>query len=82
MTEHLVETCPDDPAMLKLRLDEIAAGGAEIISVLWQTNRVESDQAAAYEARGSFLIVARSTGEGLLRHRRPADEIVTEAPTI
>jgi hypothetical protein len=80
MIDHLVETCPDDLAALKLRLDELAAGGAEIISVIWQANRVETDQSAAYEARGSFVIVARSGMENPLRARR-AEESVPEIPT-
>ena len=69
MTGHLVETCPDDPAALKLRLDELTAEGAEIVSVVWQPGRTESDQSAAYEARGSFVIVARRTDGGVLRER-------------
>jgi hypothetical protein len=79
MTGHLVETCPDDPAVLKLRLDELTAEGAEIVSVVWQAGRTDSDQEAAYAARGSFVIVARA-GPGPLRLREPAGEAITAPP--
>ena len=58
---HIVETCPDDLGQLQERLDSLASGGARIISVIWQQRRVDGEeQAAAYEARGSFVIVAES----------------------
>jgi hypothetical protein len=79
MNGHLVETCPDDPAALKLRLDELVAEGAEIVSVVWQAGRTESEQSAAYAARGSFVIVARA-GPGPLRVRDPAGETITAPP--
>ena len=73
MNGHLVEICTDDTDVLRLRLDELAAGGAEIVAVLWQANRVDSDQSAAYDARGSFVIIARSAERSPLR-ARPAGE--------
>jgi hypothetical protein len=79
MNGHLVETCPDDPAALKLRLDELVAEGAEIVCVVWQAGRTESEQSAAYAARGSFVIVARG-GPGPLRERDPAPEAITVPP--
>ena len=69
MNGHLVEICTDDTDLLRLRLDELAAGGAEIVAVLWQANRVDSDQSAAYDARGSFVIIARSAEPSPLRAR-------------
>jgi hypothetical protein len=77
MTEHLVEVCPDDPADLKLRLDQLVAEGAEIVSVLWQAARAESEQTAAYDASGSFVIVAR-TKRGPLRSRATIDANVDQ----
>jgi hypothetical protein len=79
MTGHLVETCPDDPAALKLRLDELAAEGAEIVCVVWQAGRTETEQSAAYAARGSFVIVARAA-PGPLRVRDPAGDAIAERP--
>lgn len=79
MTEHMVETCPDDLDALKQRLDEIASGGAEIVTVLWQSNRVDNDQIAALEARGSFVIVARTRAEAILRTARQPEEGVSAA---
>jgi hypothetical protein len=59
---HIVETCPDDLGQLQERLDAIATGGARIISVIWQQRRVEEEeQTAAYDARGSFVIVAETS---------------------
>jgi hypothetical protein len=59
MQDHLIEVFPDDAEALKTRLDELASQDHEIVSVLWQANRAENGQAGAYEARGSFVIVAR-----------------------
>jgi len=67
MIDHLVETCADDLGTLKTRLDELVEQNAEIITVLWQSNRVESDQSAAFDARGSFVIIARLDIESPLR---------------
>jgi hypothetical protein len=80
MIEHLVETCPDDPAELKLRLDDLARQGAEVVSVLWQANRVENDQIAALEGRGSFVIVTRL--ESPLRARSSMDEALDRTPPL
>ncbi len=61
MLHHAVETCPDDHAVLQRRLDELTAGGARILTVLWQPRRADAaDQQAAFEAAGSFLIVSES----------------------
>ena len=73
MISHTVETCPDDPAVLRERLDELAATGARIVSVLWQPQRVDTDQTAAYEARGSFVIVLQSEFPDPLRARDEID---------
>jgi len=67
MIDHLVETCADDLGALKTRLDELAEQNADIITVLWQSNRVETDQSAAFDARGSFVIIARLDIESPLR---------------
>ena len=80
MISHTVETCPDDPAILRERLDELAAAGARILSVLWQPQRVDSDQSAAYEARGSFVIVVRSEFPDPLR-TRDESELPDRPPT-
>jgi hypothetical protein len=59
---HIVETCPDDLAQLQERLDSLSDSGARVISVVWQQRRVEEDQqAAAYDASGSFVIVAETS---------------------
>ncbi len=67
MFSHLVETCPDDIAILRERLDEMAGAGARIVSVVWQPQRVDPDQSAAYDASGSFVIVAEQQLEQPLR---------------
>ena len=41
--------------------------------MLWQASRVEADQIAALEARGSFVIVARRKVENPLRMRDPLE---------
>jgi len=82
MIDHLVETCADDLGLLKRRLDELAAEGAEIVTVLWQANRVENDQSAAYEARGSFVIVARTGIENPLRARGAGEPTLGESPAL
>jgi hypothetical protein len=73
MISHTVETCPDDPAVLRERLDALAATGARIVSVLWQPQRVDTDQSAAFEARGSFVIVVQSEFPQPLRNRDEVD---------
>ena len=50
MFNHLVETCPDDHAVLRERLDELSSAGARIVSVVWQPQRSDTDQAAAFDA--------------------------------
>jgi hypothetical protein len=75
MIRHSVETCPDDLVTLQERLDDLAAGGAEILTVLWQARRVEVEQSGAYDARGSFVIVSRWSEEPVLRERAAGDEI-------
>ncbi len=74
MISHTVETCPDDPAVLRERLDELAASGARILSVLWQPQRVDTDQSAAFEARGSFVIVMQTEFPDPLRARDEVDQ--------
>ena len=60
MTSHVIDTCPDDLAVLGNTLDDITRAGASIVSVLWHPSRIDpEDQAAAYDARGSFIIVSR-----------------------
>jgi hypothetical protein len=82
MSEHLVEVCLGDPAALKLRLDQLAAEGAEIVSVFWQANRLESDQIAAFEGGGSFVIVARQVGDRVLRERGDLTRAELDAPMV
>lgn len=61
MIRHTVETCSDDPATLQERLDELSAGGAEVVSVMWQQRRIhEGDLSDAMDSSGSFVIVTRS----------------------
>jgi hypothetical protein len=69
MIRHSVETVPDDLAALQERLDALAAGGAEIVTVLWQARRIEEEQSGAYDARGSFVIISREPGVAVLRER-------------
>lgn len=73
MISHSVERCPDDLATLRVRLDELAREKVRIVTVLWQPQRVEDDQAAALGARGSFVIVTEQAFEDPLRERE--DEI-------
>ena len=80
MIDHLVETCADDLGTLKTRLDELAEQKAEIVSVMWQANRVETDQIAAFDSRGSFVIVARMEIESPLREH--ALEGTAEVPVL
>lgn len=70
MIDHIVETCPDDLATLKDRLDALAASGATIVTVLWQAQRLDAEEhSAAYDARGSFVIVAQQAAAAILRDR-------------
>jgi hypothetical protein len=78
MIGHIVETCPDDVAELRTKLDAMAADGARVISVIWQPRMVGSDQAAAYDARGSFLIVAERRFEDPLRPRGDLGDMAAE----
>ena len=72
MLSHRVETCPGDLAALRDRLDAIAGEGARIIAVVWQPQRVEEqDQSNAFDAQGSFVIVAEDRLEDPLRVREP-----------
>jgi hypothetical protein len=65
MTSHVIDTCPDDFAILGNTLDDITRSGASIVSVLWHPGRIEAeDQAAAYDGRGSFIIVSRPDPAG------------------
>lgn len=73
MISHTVETCPDDPNVLRERLDELAAAGARILAVVWQPQRVDTEQSAAFEARGSFVIVLQSEFPQPLRSRDEVD---------
>ncbi len=72
---HIVETCPDDLVSLGTRLDELSADGARIISVVWQTRRVQNDQMSAHDASGSFVIVAERASS--LAHPLPRHAPVT-----
>ena len=78
---HLVETCPDDLAQLQERLDALAATGAEIVSVLWQPRRLDGEQAGAYDARGSFVIVSRGGAAEVLRERGAIEPVPIGEPT-
>jgi hypothetical protein len=83
MHSHTVETCPDDLAVLRERLDALAQGGARIVSVVWQPHRADPDQAAAYDASGSFVIVAEQSLEQPLRPRDTlADDILPEVEPL
>jgi hypothetical protein len=67
MISHSVETCPDDLAALRERLDAHARDGKRIVSVIWQPHRVEAEQSGAYGAVGSFVIVVETRFENPLR---------------
>lgn len=68
MLQHAIESCPDDHETLRARLDELTAGGARIISVAWQPRRPDpSDQLAAFDSRGTFVIISETQLEGILR---------------
>ncbi len=70
MLRHEVETCDDDLTALQTRLDSLTDAGSRIISVVWQARRVvEDDQSAAYDARGSFVIVSEHDDANVLRDR-------------
>jgi len=72
MLSHAIETCTDDHELLRERLDALTAQGARILAVLWQPRRADpTDQSAAFDSLGSFVIVSES-GEaeaGVLRDR-------------
>jgi len=74
MHSHTVETCPDDVAALRERLNELAQGGARIVSVVWQPQRADPGQAAAYDASGSFVIIVEESFERPLRPREALGE--------
>jgi len=79
MLRHSVETCPDDVSALEQRLDALTGAGARIISVVWQARRTEDEsQSAAYDARGSFVIVSETHEAGILRERQPVGEGIEE----
>lgn len=78
MLQHAIESCPDDHEALRSRLDELTAAGARIISVAWQPRRPDpSDQLAAFDSRGTFVIISeRQEGaEGILRESAERQEI-------
>lgn len=60
MISHAVELCPDDPIALRDRLDALTRDGTRILSVMWQAQRTNPDQSAAYDASGSFVIVTQT----------------------
>ena len=76
MFTHSIETCPDDLATLRERLDHLANSGERIVSVLWQPHRVDVDQAAAYDASGSYVIIVERNVQPPLRAREPAAEAI------
>jgi len=61
MIRHSIDTVTDDLALLKDRLDELSGQGARILAVVWQPRRAEpEDQAAAFDDRGSFIIISQA----------------------
>lgn len=63
MLSHAIETCSDDHELLRERLDALTAQGARILAVLWQPRRADpTDQSAAFDSLGSFVIVSESGG--------------------
>lgn len=69
MFHHAIDTCPDDLKELAALLDAIARGGAEVVNVTWQPGQPGiEDQAAALDARGSFLIISRVQGQPAVAH--------------
>ncbi len=60
MISHSVEYCTDDIGTLRERLDELAHEGIRIVSVLWQPQTAEADQAAAISSSGSFVIILQN----------------------
>ena len=75
MLTHAIETCSDDHNLLRERLDALTAQGARILAVLWQPRRADpTDQSAAFDSLGSFVIVSESGGaQAGLGQTRPAD---------
>ena len=80
MLHHSIETCPDDHEALRLRLDELTAGGARILAVIWQPQRPDpSDQAAAFASLGSYVIVSEA-GDEVAAVLRPREIGAGDAP--
>lgn len=74
MLQHAIETCADDLETLRLKLDDLTAGGARILSIVWQPRRPDpSNQVAAFDSGGSFVIVLEREAQAVLR--RPAEEL-------
>jgi hypothetical protein len=53
MHGQTVETCPDDLAVLRGRLDELAHGGARIVSVVWPQRADSTRRPPATRAEAS-----------------------------
>lgn len=62
MIGHAVDLCPDDPEVLRTRLDELTDAGARIVSVVWHPERVVEGQEGAYDAKGGYIIVSQHGG--------------------
>jgi hypothetical protein len=72
-----VDTCADDPAVLRDRLQVIAGDGRRVISVAWQTRRhVALGDPGTYASRSEYTIVSeRQAGHSDLR---PAPALKSE----
>lgn len=80
MLHHAIETCPDDHEALRARLDELTNEGSRILAVLWQPRRPDpTDQAAAFNSLGSFVIISEAEADPVLR-ARPAGAETEDRP--
>lgn len=79
MLQHAIETCADDPETLRVRLDELTSGGARILAIMWQPRRPDpSNQVAAFDSGGSFVIVSENAAQAVLRP--PAGDVREARP--
>ncbi len=74
MISHSVEFCPDEIDTLRERLDELTQEGVRVVSVLWQPQNPETDQAAAISSRGTYVIIVERNLEQPLRAREESSE--------
>ena len=59
--KYAVDSCLDDTGLLKDKLDEIAAGGGRVVSVIWQPKRrVEIGDSDTFPPSG-YVVVSEYT---------------------